>query len=111
MTTPLRRGLVAALTLTAALAAIPSTAAAKKGDVTVMTRNVYLGSGLSGATGAASLQELVNAAGVILKNVDANDFPVRAKGLAQEIRSVNPHLVGLQEATLWRTGPCTADPL
>ena len=106
-----RRGLVAALTIVAAIAAVPSTAAAKKGDVDVMTRNLYLGSGLSGATGASSFQELVNEAGVILKNVDANNFPVRAKGLAQEIRSQSPDLVGLQEATLWRTGPCTANPL
>jgi endonuclease/exonuclease/phosphatase family metal-dependent hydrolase len=53
----------------------------------------------------------VNAAGVILNEVDTNDFGVRAKGLAAEIRSRNPHLVGLQEVALWRTAPCTNSPI
>ena len=50
-------------------------------------------------------------AGTILHQADENNFPVRAKGLAAEIRSKNPHLVGLQEVALWRTGPCTESPL
>ena len=98
-----------ALTLAAALAALPSAAAAKRADV--MTRNLYLGSGLSKATDAKNVDQLVDAAGEILRNVDANNFPVRAKGLAAEIRGKNPDLVGLQEVALWRTGPCTANPL
>ena len=50
-------------------------------------------------------------AGTILHQADENNFPVRAKGLAAEIRSKNPDLVGLQEVALWRTGPCTESPL
>ena len=48
---------------------------------------------------------------MILKQVDDNKFPVRAKGLAAEIVTKNPDLVGLQEVALWRTEPCTESPL
>src|ERR687894_69259 len=86
-------------------AAAPAAAAAP--HVTFMTRNVYLGADLGPGVRATDLQGLVDAAGVILKQVDDNKFATRAKGLAAEIRSHNPHLVGLQEVALWRTGPCT----
>lgn len=95
----------------AVLAAFPAAAVAKRGDVKVMSRNVYLGADLGPGTSATSLQQLVNAAGVILNEVDTNDFRVRARGLAAEIRGRNPHLVGLQEVALWRTQPCTASPI
>jgi endonuclease/exonuclease/phosphatase family metal-dependent hydrolase len=71
----------------------------------VMTRNVYLGADLSGAIGVSSLPALVAAAGQILRQVDANDFPTRAVGLAHEILTKKPDLVGLQEVALWRTAP------
>jgi hypothetical protein len=53
----------------------------------------------------------VNAAGTILNQVDQNKFPTRAKGLAKEILATKPDLVGLQEASLWRTEPCDKFPL
>jgi endonuclease/exonuclease/phosphatase family metal-dependent hydrolase len=92
---------------------LPAAANAGKrpGKVKVMSRNVYLGASLTPGLEAGSLQELVNAAGVILDEVDRNSFGVRAQGLAQEIRRRNPHLVGLQEAALWRTQSCTASPI
>ena len=97
----------------AALAAItlvaPATSQARE-RVRVMTRNVYLGADLSPGTSATSVQELVNAAGVILNQVDVNKFQVRAKGLAREILNQNPDLVGLQEAALWRDAPCSDNP-
>jgi endonuclease/exonuclease/phosphatase family metal-dependent hydrolase len=94
-----------------ALAVLPAPAPAASGEVNVMTRNLYLGSGLGGATGADSIQELVNEAGVILRNVDTNDFRIRSRGLAREILNRRPHLVGLQEVTTWRTGPCQRSPI
>lgn len=90
-------------------AAAPAAAAGE--PVRVMTRNLYLGADLGPATRAGNLQELVNAAGVILRQVDRNRFAVRARGLAAEIRQRRPHLVGMQEVALWRTGPCQKSPI
>jgi endonuclease/exonuclease/phosphatase family metal-dependent hydrolase len=99
---------------------LPGAAAAKQSDhqdngkgkvATTMTRNLYLGADLGPAISAESLDEFVAANGQILREVTANDFPTRAKGLAQEILSVKPDLVGLQEVALWRTGPPSLAPV
>jgi endonuclease/exonuclease/phosphatase family metal-dependent hydrolase len=98
--------------LIAALLLIPVAAAdAKPATVNVMTRNLYLGADLGPGMRATNLQELVNGAGQILNQVDANNFPERAKGVAKEILHAKPDLVGLQEAALWRTEPCDKNPL
>jgi endonuclease/exonuclease/phosphatase family metal-dependent hydrolase len=110
-TLPVRSLLAAIIAAGLALTALAAPAAAARGDVDVMTRNLYLGSGLGGATGASSFQELVNEAGVILRNVDTNDFRIRSRLLAREIRRRSPHLIGLQEVALWRQGPCTRNPI
>lgn len=94
-----------------AFAALPGAAAAKRVTLKVMTRNLYLGADLTPGVQATGLQGLVNAAGEILHQVDQNKFQVRAKGLAAEILGKQPDLVGLQEAALWRTGPCTESPI
>src|SRR3954451_14027956 len=98
--------------LAALLLLLTSAAAdAKPATVKVMTRNLYLGADLGPGMDAKDVQGLVNGAGQILNQVDANNFPVRAKGLAQEILSTKPHVVGLQETALWRTQPCDKNPL
>jgi endonuclease/exonuclease/phosphatase family metal-dependent hydrolase len=108
----------AALIAAVLLFLVPATAAAKQGkaedrghEVRVMTRNLYLGADLKPAIEAQSLGAFVEANGKILRDVTANDFPVRAKGLAKEILKKKPDLVGLQEAALWRTGPPSLEPL
>jgi endonuclease/exonuclease/phosphatase family metal-dependent hydrolase len=73
--------------------------------VKTMTRNVYLGASLGPAIGAADLAALVAGTGEILREVDDNEFPTRAEGLAQEILEKKPDLVGLQEVAWWLTAP------
>jgi endonuclease/exonuclease/phosphatase family metal-dependent hydrolase len=110
-----RRGRGTALLATAAavvagLLAAPAGASAE-GHLNVMTRNLYLGADLTAAVHSTSIQQLVDAAGGIFHEIDNNDFRVRARGLAGEIRNKRPDLVGLQETTLVRTEPCTVTPL
>jgi len=80
-------------------------------EVKVMTRNLYLGADLAPAIGAPSLEAFVAANGQILREVTANDFPTRARGLANEILEKEPDLVGLQEVALWRTAPPSLTPV
>jgi endonuclease/exonuclease/phosphatase family metal-dependent hydrolase len=117
----LRRAQLVIATALAAMAIgpLPTPAQAAKGhsgehhDVTLMTRNLYLGSDLSGVFNAKSLQEVADEAGEIVNDVVANNFPLRAQALAREIRKKRPDLVGLQEVSLFRTGlaldPAPAD--
>jgi endonuclease/exonuclease/phosphatase family metal-dependent hydrolase len=83
----------------------PKAATPKPTDVKVMTRNIYLGADLTPAIEAKGVGAFTEATGEILRQVTTNDFPVRAKGLAKEILSKEPDLVGLQEVAEWRTGP------
>lgn len=106
--------LLAALVLLVAGSATakPKTAAKPKPtEVKVMTRNLYLGADLTPAIEAKGVSAFTEATGEILRQVTANDFPVRAKGLAKEILGKEPDLVGLQEVAEWRTGPPSLEPL
>ena len=106
--TPWRGGLRASVLLTAALAiaalAAPVAAqAASGGDVRVMTRNLYLGTGLTNLPGTSGITFITNVT-TDYGNVVANDFPSRAQALAAEIQAKQPDVVGLQEVSTWRTG-------
>ena len=83
----------------------PKQAKDKPTTIKVMTRNIYLGADLGPAIPAKGVEASPTATGQILREVTANDFPVRAKGLAKEILEKEPDLVGLQEVAEWRTGP------
>jgi endonuclease/exonuclease/phosphatase family metal-dependent hydrolase len=104
---------LALLALVVATIGLAGTAQAKgKGtQVRVMTRNLYLGADLSPAINSKSEQEFFEANGAIIRQVEATNFPVRAKGLAKEILETEPDLVGLQEVALWRTAPPSLGPV
>jgi len=107
-------GLVAVLALTA-VAAGPANAKRahkpkKPNTVKVMTRNLYLGADLGPAINSSGPVDFISKNGQILRDVDTNNFKVRAKGLANEIKAVSPDLVGLQEVALWRTGEASLTP-
>ena len=76
---------------------------AEVGRVTVMTRNLYLGSGLLGLLEAGDPADVLQEATAVYAAVLATDFPERAGALAAEIEAAGPALVGLQEVTLYRT--------
>ncbi|MEO8092238.1 MAG: hypothetical protein ABI726_05980 [bacterium] len=93
-------GLVAGL---AALLLAPSAMAAQpeEGEVTVMTRNVYLGADLGPILDAVDLPGVLAAATAAYNQVIYTDFPQRAKLLAKEIKKKKPDIVGVQEAAAW----------
>ncbi|MBJ7521402.1 MAG: hypothetical protein JHC84_17010, partial [Solirubrobacteraceae bacterium] len=93
---------VAALSVTLAL---PASSSAASNDVTVMSRNLYLGADLIPLASAASLPAFEQTAAQVWANVQATDFPKRAPALAKEIQQTKPDLIGLQEAAVWRKSP------
>ena len=73
--------------------------------VTVMTRNMDQGSDLARVLGASTFEELLTAVADTYTEVVASDIPQRAAAVAREIRTAQPDLVGLQEVSIWWTGP------
>jgi endonuclease/exonuclease/phosphatase family metal-dependent hydrolase len=96
---------VKAVALVTVLAALVGAAPGKKPPptLTVMTRNLYLGANLDPIVKAKSLPEALNAVAADWAEVQANDFPTRARAIAREIETVKPDVVGFQEAVLYRT--------
>jgi endonuclease/exonuclease/phosphatase family metal-dependent hydrolase len=73
--------------------------------VTVMTQNLYYGTEFDGAIAALATGDeegFVLAVTEAWARVQATDFPTRAAAIAAEIEAVEPALIGLQEAALWR---------
>jgi endonuclease/exonuclease/phosphatase family metal-dependent hydrolase len=89
----------------ALLIAAPGALAAKKTtDVSVMTRNVFLGADLPPLAVAQQGADFEQKAGAMLAEVTAGDPNGRMKLIGREIARAKPDLVGLQEVSLWRTG-------
>jgi endonuclease/exonuclease/phosphatase family metal-dependent hydrolase len=94
---------LAALVVLAAAFGVAATAAKRPVTVTVMTRNLYLGANLDPIVKARSLPEALTAVAADWAEVQANDFPTRARAIAREIATTKPDFVGFQEAVLYRT--------
>jgi endonuclease/exonuclease/phosphatase (EEP) superfamily protein YafD len=73
-------------------------------DVTVMTRNLYLGADVGVALDL--LPDMPAAAQFMWDQVTATDFSARAPALAVDAATAHPDVIGIQEATTWvcRTG-------
>jgi endonuclease/exonuclease/phosphatase family metal-dependent hydrolase len=72
-------------------------------EVTVMTRNIYLGGNIFRLSDARTRQEIPGIAAELFRTVQTTNFPARAQALAAEIEAKKPALVGLQEVSLYRT--------
>ena len=96
---------LALLTVSAVPAAADGGSGGSGAPLSVMTRNMYLGTDLAPLIGATSFEQFVAAAAEGYGQVLASDVPERAAGLAKEIKNTRPDVVSLQEAYLWRTGP------
>ena len=105
------RGALAVASVFALLMVAPGTAQGARGErdsrapISVMTRNMYLGTDLAPLIAAPSFEQFVSAAAAGYGQVLASDVPERAAGLAKEIKNTRPDVVSLQEVYLWRTGP------
>jgi hypothetical protein len=71
-------------------------------EVTVMSRNLYLGADIFKVTAATSPQQIPAIVTEIFLTMQVNDFRARAGALAAEIQATDPHLIGLQEVSLYR---------
>ena len=68
-----------------------------------MTRNLYLGTNLDAIVQAKSTPEAFSAVEKGWADVQANDFPTRARAIAREIARARPDFAGFQELSLYRT--------
>ena len=69
---------------------------------TVMTYNVYVGTGAEVLLSVQNLSQVPQVSATMYKNIIASDFPARATAIAKSIKTYQPHLVGLQEIALIR---------
>lgn len=95
--------LAAALAVFLVLALWPAAAAGHGRQVTVLTRNLFIGTDLGPVFASQSFPELVGATTTAFLEVQATRFPERAEAIAGEIAATRPDVVGLQEAMLIRT--------
>ncbi len=100
--------LILASTLLLALLTFPAMAEQSAplegdGEITVMSRNLYLGTNLNPAIFAPNTSELIRAVIRISAEFQVTDFSERAQALADEIAAKQPDLIGLQEAVLLRS--------
>src|SRR3954452_15568668 len=105
---PTARRLAPTLALLAALVVAPVASRAAKPKpqkITVMSRNLFLGADLLPLAVPPAGDKFERAVGKLFDEVRATEPDARMKLVAGEIAKAKPDLVGLQEVTLWRTGP------
>jgi endonuclease/exonuclease/phosphatase family metal-dependent hydrolase len=95
----MRRSLAALLLVASACSSSTSPT-----QLTVVSQNLYLGGDIFSIARAASPEEAAVATFLVWRDVQASNFPARAKVLAAGIAAQNPDVIGLQEVSIWRTG-------
>lgn len=88
----------------AALVAVATPVDAQDRNLVLMTRNLDDGTDFGPIFAATTGQALVTAVANAFVEVQASNVPERMAAIADEINAAQPDVVGLQEATLWRTG-------
>ena len=73
-------------------------------ELSVMTRNMYLGTDFGEIFAAQTGEELVSEVAEAYSEVEASKPAERIAGIADEIKAASPDLVALQEVALWRIG-------
>jgi endonuclease/exonuclease/phosphatase family metal-dependent hydrolase len=73
------------------------TAAGRTADWTVMTRNLYIGTGLDSVLELQTVGDFKETIDELYRNVQGTQFSVRAEAIADEIETTAPDIVGLQE--------------
>lgn len=105
----MRRCFASFLALVVLLGAIGPAAA----DVVVMSRNLYVGADVGPPTQAVLTGDpnlIIPAVTQFYARVQASNLPERSMAFAAEIARTQPTLIGLQEASLFRTGPFGGGP-
>lgn len=105
--------LAAALSTALSLSSPPAQADDDNGkrssrDLTVATYNLYLGGDIAPVLNPAG--DPLAAAAQLFADVQATRFPERALALAELIADERPHVLGLQEVSLWEVGAAPAGP-
>ena len=72
--------------------------------LTVMTYNIYVGTEVAGIFTLADPALVPGEISKMHGNIVASDFPGRAAAIAKSVKEAQPHLIGLQEVSLIRSG-------
>lgn len=72
-------------------------------QLTVMTRNMYVGTDVDRVIETPDPNQVPFVVGELWELLLANDYGERARAMAREIGTTRPHVVGLQEVSLFRT--------
>jgi len=92
--------------LTVAAPAAQAQTGNAKVEMTVMTRNIYLGGNIFHPIGEQDPAAFQRKTGELWAEVQKTDFPgTRARLLAREVKRGKPDVIGLQEVAIWRRGP------
>jgi hypothetical protein len=76
---------------------------ARAAQLTVMTRNMYVGTDVDLVLATPDPNQIPFVVGELWQLLLANDYSERAAAMAAEIAASRPHVVGLQEVSVFRT--------